>query len=147
MCDYLDEVLLNLRPTLKKTKHEVRVDCPPNLEVTSYPGSLSQVLTNLVTNSLIHGFEDQPAGHIDIKVETRGERLLFEYRDDGKGIPPDHLDKVFEPFFTTRRGQGGSGLGLHVVYNIVKQHLRGDIRCSSEPGKGTTFTIDIPYEA
>lgn len=146
LCAYLDEVLLNLHPRLKKTRHQVRIDCPRDLEVDSYPGSLSQVVTNLVTNSLVHGFEDREQGHIDICIAVREQRLIFEYRDDGKGIPAEHLAQVFEPFFTTRRGQGGSGLGLHVVYNIVTRHLNGSIRCSSEPGQGTTFTIEIPYE-
>ena len=143
--DYLNEILLSLRPRLKKTSHEITVDCPDDLELDSYPGSLSQVITNLVTNSLIHAYDEGETGHIQIKAAIQGRRLHLVYRDDGKGIPESDRQKIFEPFFTTRRGKGGSGLGMHVVYNIVKQHLKGDIRCDSELGKGATFTIDIPY--
>ena len=144
MKEYLDEVLLSLRPRLKKTGHQVSIDCPDDLVVDGHPGSLSQVITNLITNSLIHAYQPEESGHIDIRVRHEGNRVRLVYRDDGKGIPPDHLDKIFEPFFTTRRGEGGSGLGMHVVYNIVKQQMGGRISCDSELGKGTVFTISIP---
>ena len=143
--EYLDEVLLSLRPQLKKTQHAVNVDCPAELELYSYPGSLSQVITNLVTNSLIHAFGPDEVGTINISARLEGGRVQMKYSDDGRGISAEHLEKIFEPFFTTRRGQGGSGLGMHVVYNIVKQRLGGQIACDSEPGKGTRFTISIPY--
>lgn len=143
--EYLEEVLLSLRPQLKKTQHKVSVDCPEDLELNSFPGALSQVITNLVTNSLIHAYEAEDVGTISIRVRLEGGRVQMHYSDDGKGISPEHLEQIFEPFFTTRRGQGGSGLGMHVVYNIVKQRLGGQIACDSEPGKGTRFTISIPY--
>lgn len=145
LCAYLDEVLMNLHPRLKKTRHQVKVDCPRDIEVDSYPGSLSQVVTNLVTNSLVHGFDEREQGHIEIAVAVGGDKLLFRYSDDGKGIAADYLNQIFDPFFTTNRGKGGSGLGLHVVYNIVTQRLQGSIQCDSEPGRGTTFRIEIPY--
>lgn len=143
--EYLDEVLLSLRPQLKKTHHKVTVDCPADLELNSYPGAMSQVITNLVTNSLIHAYGPDDVGNISIRVRLEGARVQIQYSDDGRGISAEHREQIFEPFFTTRRGQGGSGLGMHVVYNIVKQRLGGQIACDSELGKGTRFTLSIPY--
>jgi PAS domain S-box-containing protein len=142
--EYLEEILLSLRPKLKNTRHEVLLDCPDDLEVDSYPGSFSQVLTNLILNSLTHAYGVDQTGTLSIRVTRNAHDLRLVYADDGRGIPAGHRGRIFEPFFTTRRGQGGSGLGLHIVYNVVKQHLGGDIRCESHSGEGTTFTLDIP---
>lgn len=142
--EYLQEVIRSLTPQIGRTGHAISVVCPEQLKITSLPGDFSQILTNLVMNSVIHGFEGIEAGHIRIEVSEDGGRLLLRYTDDGKGIAPEHLPHIFEPFFTTRRGQGGSGLGLHVVYNIVTQSLGGRIDCASTPGKGVVFEIRIP---
>lgn len=141
---YLDEVLLSLRPHLKKTEHEVHVICDPELVMDSYPGALSQIITNLVMNSLLHAFEPGEAGRITITAVMQDEQVLLTYVDNGKGIPPEHLDKIFEPFYTTRRGRGGTGLGLHILYNLVTQSLGGTVRCESTPGQGTSFTLLLP---
>ncbi|MCB1875376.1 MAG: PAS domain S-box protein [Chromatiales bacterium] len=143
---YFDEVLLSLRPTLKKTPHKVEVDCPANLEVDSYPGACSQIITNLIMNSLKHAFEDGESGHLRIGAELRNRSLVLTYSDDGRGIPSENLKKIFEPFFTTKRGQGGSGLGMHLVYNIVTQRLGGKIRCESTVGEGTRFVMEFPQD-
>lgn len=141
--DYLDEILLSLRPLLKNTNHRVDVDCPESLEVVSYPGALSQVLTNLITNSVTHGYDGDEAGLFRIEIEMDNNELLLIYRDDGCGIEADELPRVFDPFFTTGSEKGGSGLGLHIVYNIITQKLNGSIFCKSTPGQGTTFIIKI----
>lgn len=141
---YIDEVLTSLRPKLKKTRHSVSVDCPEDLVFTSDPGVLSQILTNLVENSLVHGFDGWDEGHIEVQVKVDNSVLVMIYSDDGKGMAADQLEKIFEPFFTTRMGQGGSGLGMHVVYNLVTQTLDGHIRCDSAPDKGMTVTIRLP---
>ncbi len=141
---YLEEVLTSLGPTLKRTRHAVNIECADELSLYSHPGAYSQIITNLVMNSVIHGFEGIEAGHITIAVSEQPEGLLLRYSDDGKGIAPEHLKKIFDPFFTTRRGQGGSGLGLHVVYNLVTQTLGGAITCESAPGQGVRFEIRAP---
>lgn len=141
---YLEEVLLSLRPHLKKTAITVEISCDEGLQVDSYPGAFSQILTNLVMNSLAHAYEPGQKGVIRIEADLAGGRLNLAYSDDGKGIAPEHLDKIFEPFYTTKRGRGGTGLGLHIVYNIVTQKLGGTVVCKSAPGQGATFTFSIP---
>jgi PAS domain S-box-containing protein len=141
---YIDEVLLSLRPKLKKTTHTITINCPDDLSLDSYPGAFSQVLTNLVMNSLIHGFENMENGRIGMDIHAENGMLHLRYSDNGKGIPKEFIQKVFDPFFTTRRGTGGSGLGLHILYNLVTQTLGGRVLCSSEPGVETVFTIVCP---
>lgn len=141
---YLEEVLLSLRPHLKKTNLRVELACDPALTLDSYPGAFSQILTNLVMNSLDHAYEPGQTGLLRIHAAIEDDALNFVYSDDGKGIAPEHLDKIFEPFYTTRRGRGGTGLGLHILYNIVTQKLGGTVRCESTPGQGTTFTLLLP---
>ncbi len=143
---FLDELLASLRPETRQTKHEITVVCDESLELDTLPGALSQVLTNLLQNTLIHAYAPGDVGQIRIEASVRGERLELHFSDDGHGIEPEHLGQIFEPFFTTRRGQGGTGLGLSVVYNLVKQALRGQIQVSSTPGEGTIFAVDIPLE-
>ncbi|MDR0577890.1 MAG: sensor histidine kinase [Candidatus Accumulibacter sp.] len=141
---YLKDIIVSLTPRLKKTRIRVTIDCPENLRVITMPGGLSQILTNFVTNSLLHGFEPDAEGGIVITARAREDAVVLVYTDDGQGIPPDHLHRVFEPFFTTKRGQNGSGLGLSLVYNIVTRNLKGQIEVASAPGKGTSFTITLP---
>jgi signal transduction histidine kinase/purine-cytosine permease-like protein len=141
---YLDEVLLQLSPKLQATSHRVEVRGDRALTLNSYPGAFSQIVTNLVLNSLLHAYTPGDSGHIILSFAQTQNTLCFEYADDGCGIPPEHLGKIFEPFFTTKRGQGGSGLGLHIVYNLVTQKLGGTIQCQSQPGKGTKFAIELP---
>jgi signal transduction histidine kinase len=97
-------------------------------------------------NSLIHAYGPDEAGQLTFDLKQKNKRLVFEYGDDGRGIPKEHLKKIFDPFFTTKRGHGGSGLGLHIIYNLVTQKLEGTIRCESEVGSGTRFVIDLPLE-
>jgi len=141
---YLEEVLLSLYPTFKKTLYTITLECSEDLEMDSYPGAFSQILTNLVMNSLIHGFEDSPAGKIMLEIEQVGSNLHWTYKDDGKGMSAEHIKKIFDPFFTTKRGSGGSGLGMNVVYNLVCERLGGTIECSSNLGHGIVYQIAIP---
>lgn len=142
--EYLDMVLLSLRPRLKNGRHEVVVDCPELLEINSYPGAFSQIITNFVINSLIHGFAEESKKTIHISVLQQGEELLFRYKDNGKGMNKECVEKIFEPFFTTKRNKGGTGLGLHIVYNLVTQVLKGTIQCNSHPDEGAEFIITSP---
>ncbi len=143
---YVEEILMSLKPKWKKTKHKVELECPDDLEIVSYPGAFSQIITNLIVNSLNHAFEKNQEGLIRLKFYKDGDDLVFEYSDNGKGIPKDILPKIFEPFFTTKRSKGGSGLGLHILYNLVTQKLKGTVECESEKGKGTKFIIRVPLE-
>jgi signal transduction histidine kinase/purine-cytosine permease-like protein len=144
LVEYLEEILLQLSPKLKVTQHHVEVQGDRTLALHSYPGAFSQIVTNLVLNSLLHAYTAEDSGHITLRFSQTQTALIFEYEDDGCGIHSEHLGKIFEPFFTTRRGQGGSGLGLHIVYNLVTQKLGGTICCESELGIGTKFIIELP---
>lgn len=140
---YLDELLLSLRPKLKRTRHTVCIDCDPELSLFTYPGAISQIFTNFIVNSLIHGFEEGDAGHIHISVRENENDIEFEYADDGKGISPEAAGKIFDPFYTTKRGTGSSGLGMHIVYNLVKKTFAGRIKCDTSQ-KGAHFIITFP---
>jgi signal transduction histidine kinase len=141
---YIDEILLSLRPKLKKTRHRVDVLCDPDLVIESYPGAFSQILTNLIINSLIHGFAPEQAGEIRIEVGRSNGSLELRYADNGRGMDPATRDRIFEPFFTTARSQGSTGLGMHIVFNIVTRTLGGTIDCESSPGQGTVFCMTMP---
>jgi signal transduction histidine kinase len=140
----IDNVLLSLGPKLKRTPYRVSIDCPEDIVLDSYPGAFSQILTNLIMNALIHGFEERDTGEIIIIARQHRNSLHLSFADDGKGMNEDECSRVFEPFFTTKRSQGGTGLGLHIVYNLVTQTLRGTIECESVPGTGTRFIMNIP---
>ena len=141
---YLDEILLNLRPKLKRTAHQIQISCPEDLTLYSFPGAFSQIFSNLIMNSLIHGFKEKPQGEIHIDIQLQNESLLLYYYDNGKGMTREQCSRVFEAFFTTKREQGGSGLGMNIVYNLVTKKLKGSIDCESLPDIRTTFTIQIP---
>jgi signal transduction histidine kinase len=144
VAQYLDEILASLLPRLKRTKHRVQVECAPNIDVETYPGALYQIVVNLIMNSLLHAFADDASGTINITAQLRDKTLDLQYRDDGSGMSQEIRARIFEPFFTTRRGSGGTGLGMHVVYNLVTQLLHGTIACRSAPGEGCTFDISFP---
>ena len=143
--EYLQEILATLRPKLKNTRHKVTIHCSVDIEINSYPGALSQVLTNLIMNSLLHGFEDMDEGCIDIEVSDANDKAQILYIDNGKGLSSEAKIKIFEPFYTTKRGTGGTGLGMHLVYNLVAQKLGGHISVQ-ETNKGCAFLIEIAKE-
>lgn len=144
---YLHELAESLAPRLKPTPHRLELLCLPGLRITTVPGALSQVVSNLVLNSLIHAYGEGEAGTLRLLVEREDGGVFLSYADDGRGIAAEVLPKIFDPFFTTRRSAGGSGLGLHVVYNLVTQTLGGRITVESEPGRGTRFLIHLPAVA
>jgi len=141
---YIGEVLLSLRPKYKKTGHDIEVDCPENFDIYSYPGAFSQIISNLVMNSLCHGLKDVENGKIDIHISQENKNILLIYRDNGVGMTDEQQSKLFEPFYTTMRGKGGTGLGMSIVFNLVTQTLKGTIECHSAPGKGVEFVIQFP---
>jgi PAS domain S-box-containing protein len=137
------ELLATLAPTYKQHKIEQKV--PTGIKLDSYPGSLAQVVTNLTTNAITHGYGESEKGVICIEVSSLDdEKVLITFTDNGRGISEGNIDKVFEPFFTTRRGSGGTGLGLNIVHNIMTSILGGRIWVESEVGKGTVFSIELP---
>lgn len=142
--DYLDEILLSLQPLLKRSPHQLTIEVVDGLSVTTQPGALYQIVANLVTNSLVHAFEGIARGNIRLGARPEGDGWVFDYADDGVGMSEEVRRHLFDPFFTTRRGRGGSGLGMHIVYNLAVQALGGTIECHSEPGKGTRFVLHVP---
>jgi signal transduction histidine kinase len=142
--EYVGQVLLSLRPKLKKTSHRVEVVCDEDLVIESFPGAFSQILTNFIVNTLTHAYDEGQSGQIRIEI-SRGDGILnMTYSDDGRGMPPEVQDKIFEPFFTTARAKGSTGLGLHIVFNTVTRTLGGTVTCCSAPGHGTTFQVRVP---
>jgi signal transduction histidine kinase len=143
----MDEILMSMRPKLKKVNHQINVHCADNLVVESKAGPINQIMINLIMNSIIHGFEDVDKGQIDITIESIDDtKVCIEFKDNGKGIPEHLRKRIFDPFVTTKRGQGGSGLGMHLVYNLVTQALNGSISVVSEEGQGVDFRIRFPVK-
>ena len=158
---YLNDIMLSIKPEFKEKTIKVDIDCDKNLELNSIPGAFAQIITNLTLNSIKHGFRERDKGHITITATTKchserspahnlcagrseeSSHLLLQYKDNGTGISKENLPKIFDPFFTTNK-QIGTGLGLHIVYNLVTQKLKGTVSCESEEGKGVLFTISIP---
>jgi signal transduction histidine kinase len=122
------------------------VNCPDDIDIITYPGAFYQVISNLIMNSLIHGFESIDNGEMIFNISLQESKILIDYSDNGKGIEPDLISRIFDPFFTTKRGKGGTGLGLHIVYNLMVQNLKGSITCASEPNMGCRFLIKMPVK-
>lgn len=144
--EYLEEILLSLKPKIKHTPHQIQLSCDEGIKINSYPGALSQIITNLVTNSLMHGFETIEQGVATIEAHSNNGLVTLIYKDNGVGMNEQTLEHLFEPFYTTKRGHGGSGLGAHITYNLVTQKLKGTIQCKSQPGEGVEYTIEFPKE-
>ncbi|MEH6824108.1 MAG: ATP-binding protein [Motiliproteus sp.] len=145
--DYLQEVVLSMAPRLKRSAPQIDISCPPGLILNSYPGAFYQILSNLILNSLIHGFAEQPGGRIWIEVNVTADAMQLTYRDNGVGIDAAVRARVFDPFFTTRRNLGCSGLGLHIAYNLASQILQGRLCClapDTEQAPGASFRIELP---
>ncbi len=146
--DLTEQVVMSLRPGLRKHHLTLSVDCQPNLTMNSYPGPYGQVLTNLFLNSVAHAFPDGKPGAVDIQVRESGkDNVEILFSDNGCGMSLDVRRRAFDPFFTTRRDQGGTGLGLHIVYSIVTNRLGGRLDLDSEPGGGTRIQIILPRVA
>ncbi|WP_064791599.1 hybrid sensor histidine kinase/response regulator [Shewanella woodyi] len=143
---HIDEIIIEILPALDLTHHQITIEGDKGIVVETYPETLKQVLKELLLNSITHAFEEDIKGHVMIKVEKVDERVRLTFRDDGCGIEADTLAMVFEPFFTTRRGSGASGLGLYIVFNLATHVLKGEVICNSTLGKGTEVIITFPIE-
>lgn len=141
---YLSEILLSLKPKLKRVKHEIEIDCPEDLVININAGAISQIFSNLIINSIIHGFDGIQQGKIQIKIYVKKHLLYIHYADDGNGLDEISLSKLFDPFYTTKRASGGSGLGTHLIFNLVSSSLKGTIKVKSEIGKGVAYLIKVP---
>jgi signal transduction histidine kinase len=143
--DYMTRIITSLRPKVGRTEHKIEFDCSCyDIEIYSIPGVLAQVVTNLVDNALLHGLANIKHGKINIYTGVVENTVKIVVSDNGRGMPKEVRELVFEPFFTTARNTGGTGLGLHIVYNLVVQQLKGVIECESKEGNGTIFTIIFP---
>ncbi|MEL0641671.1 ATP-binding protein [Pseudoalteromonas aliena] len=142
--DYVNEVIRSLHPKLKRSAHTIKLECPEHLTLNLPAGAISQIFTNLIMNSLIHGFEGINNGVITIRITSDETDLIIDYNDNGNGVTDTQLKKLFDPFFTTKRNQGGSGLGTHIMLNLVKQTLNGSIKATSHTGKGLSYHIKFP---
>ncbi|MBA6390326.1 HAMP domain-containing histidine kinase [Colwellia sp. BRX10-3] len=138
---YIDEIIHSLHPKLKKTNHSIKVDCPKDSEIYCHAGAISQIFTNLIINSVIHGFKDKNRGVINILVQFNGEHVHITYKDNGQGLTSEQLEHLFDPFYTTAGNRGGTGLGTHIVHNLVNDTLNGSVNASSVLGEGLTYDI------
>lgn len=144
LSNLLTEVVASMRAELSTKQPEVTIDCDSGLAIESKAGPLQQVLEQLISNSLLHGFKDQQSNSIAITVKPSMGQLAIEYADNGMGVPKAIKKRIFDPFVTTRRGEGGSGLGMHLVYNLVTQALGGSITLDEEFSQGAKFIITLP---
>jgi signal transduction histidine kinase len=143
----ISEILMSLKPNLKKVQHQVVVECDSSINIKSMPGPITQIIINLVMNSLIHAFRGIDKGIINIIVSLSEKDCHLTYKDNGNGVSEEIKHRIFDPFVTTRRGEGGSGLGMHLVYNLVTQALNGSITIQSEERHGIEFSIVFPFIA
>ncbi len=144
--EQLDMLVLSLKHEYKYKKHYFTIDCPDDIILTSYLGTYIQLFTNLIMNALIHGLGNKDVGEIKILIKDNANDISIDFSDDGKGIAPNELRRIYEPYYTTNREDGGSGLGLFIVYNLVTQKLGGSIKCHSKLGHGTEFHIEVHKE-
>ncbi|MBN2481077.1 MAG: HAMP domain-containing histidine kinase, partial [Bacteroidales bacterium] len=143
--EYLKDILTSLKPKFREKSIEIKIECDDKLKLNSYPGVYAQIFTNLLLNSLQHGFYERDTGTIGIKADISKDILQIRYSDDGEGISKTDMPHIFEPFYTSGHHRG-TGLGLNIIYNLVRQKLRGTITCESEPGKGVLFKIEVPVK-
>jgi signal transduction histidine kinase len=145
--EFVDEVLTALHPIYRRGPWTVVNEVPDGVVLDTYPGALFRILTNLVNNSVLHAFPKDRPGRMEIRAIDEGDRVTLVYRDDGVGMSADVAARAFDPFFTTRRGSGGSGLGLHLAYNLATQLLGGTIELRTSPGAGVEFAFRLPLSA
>jgi signal transduction histidine kinase len=145
MKELIADVCATLQHHLKRLPITIHIDCPEGLKLKGVPGLLEQVLTNLIMNAVQHAFDQgRRAGNIQIAASLKQQTVYLRFADDGAGMTPEQVTRIFEPFYTTQRAQGGSGLGLYICYNIVTAKLGGRIECSSAPEAGCRITIEFP---
>jgi signal transduction histidine kinase len=140
------EIAATMMNTVRRAGHQLLLDVPPGIVMDGYPGPLGQVIINFVNNAMLHAFE-APVGVMTLQASRFDGGVSLSFRDDGRGIEGEHLGRIFDPFYTTRMGQGGTGLGLNIAWNIVTTLLGGTIRVESAPGAGTAFVLELPLVA
>jgi len=141
------ETLMALNPLIRKAPVMVDTDIPSGIVMDGYPGPLGQIVTNFVTNAIMHAFEGRENGRIELVAQSSEGKVILQCRDDGIGMPPEILRRVFDPFFTTKLGKGGSGLGLHIVHTLITGLMGGEIGIESRQGEGTVITVTLPLTA
>ncbi len=146
LSEYLDDVIKTFEPLINDCEHKIEVNIQDEIEIFGYPGVLSQVIGILISNSLTHAFGNTIKGIMTLRFSLQQDNLHFIYQDNGKGADQNTIDNIFEPFYTTQRGTGGTGLGAHILYNLVTQLLMGEIRCTQGKESGLVFEIIIPIE-
>lgn len=141
----LNEILQQIVAHNRTLHQQVTADITGDkaIYITQDPDAITRIFTNLYSNSCVHGFAGMDAGHINIEISQAGEMVSIIYADNGKGIQADNVEHIFEPFFTTKRGKGGTGLGMHIVYNLVTQSLKGQIQYNPDYCKGACFEISF----
>lgn len=144
---YLQEIINSLSPKIREQNVNVVQNYDPDIVLYASKGAIAQVITNFVVNSLVHGLDGMPEPSIRLTTRKQGDSVLLEYTDNGKGMSDEVSKQIFDPFYTTKRGEGSSGLGMHIVYNIVTHTLGGTISCKSEKNKGVCFTLLFPISA
>lgn len=147
--EYIPRVCNPLKPMLRKEQVELSIDVTPNLVITTCPGIIAQLLTNLISNAQRHAFGpsvNNDVNRVSVSCSKNAKGIVISVQDNGKGIPETLHKKVFEPFYTTARDKGGTGLGLNILYNLVRQKFNGEIDLTSTPGEGTKVTVCIPVE-
>lgn len=145
--DKLESLIISFRHELKTKSASMILDCPHTISMTTFPGSLDQVITNLTMNAIHHGFYERDGGTISIEVsEQPDDTVRIKFSDNGYGIPEENRSKIFDPFFTTRRYEGGTGLGLNILYNLVTHKMNGSVNLSDKQEKGTAFIITLPMK-
>ena len=148
--EYIPRVCNPLKPMLRKEQVELSIDVTPNLVITTCPGIIAQLLTNLISNAQRHAFGpsvNNDVNRVSVSCSKNAKGIVISVQDNGKGIPEALHKKVFEPFYTTARDKGGTGLGLNILYNLVRQKFNGEIDLTSTLGEGTKVTVCIPVEA
>jgi signal transduction histidine kinase len=141
---YIDEIIQSIHPKLKKTNHCIKINCDPYIEIYTHPGAIAQIIINLIINSIIHGFYNINRGVMSIDVSIDQQRLVILYKDNGVGVSKEELGKLFDPFYTTQIDKGGTGLGTHIIKNLVIDTLNGSIDAYSESGKGLSYRMTLP---
>ncbi len=142
--EYVDEIITSLHNKIKYTKIKILNEIDKEIVLNSFAGSYAQIFTNLIMNSIIHGFKHDENGHITVDASQDDKNIYIEYRDDGCGIAGEIIDKIYEPFFTTKVNEGGSGLGMQIIHDLITNQLQGEIRVESKDINGVLFKIILP---
>lgn len=146
--DCIEETVATIRPSLKRSRYEIRLELGDDVQMDGYPGAVSQIISNLVDNAVRHAFDGSDSGTITIRTtSTQDARTSIEVADDGAGMSPTQQRRLFDPFYTTKLGQGGSGLGMAIVHRLIHETLDGEVEVTSSPGHGTSITLILPQTA